>query len=144
MPSNSSQSEQIKAAIEYARKTRRNESIPFQAMDQRISIRQNSVKDIIALWHQRQRLNNEFEAEIEARETQLQTALYEMENSGNTTARLNLEAQMSGLFRQSMQHRLDLFHDKLTLTRELHREEEGLLALWPFYILRNQTSAKKL
>lgn len=142
--SSNSHSEQLKAAIEHVRKPRRNESLPLQAMDQRISIRQEAVFDIMALWHQRQQLQKDLQAEIEARRIQLQTTLYEMENSGNTSARLNLEAQISALSRESMQHRLDLFHSKLALTRELHREEERLLTLWPLLALRNQTSAKKL
>ena len=113
-------------------------------MEQRMLIRQEAVNDIIALWQQRQRLQDDLQADIDDRRTRLQTQLYEMENSGNTSARLNLEAQISALFRESMQHRLDLFRDKITLTRELHREEERLLALWPLYVMRNQTSAKKL
>ena len=143
MHSNPSHSEQLKAAIEHVRK-QRNESLPLKAMEQRLLIRQEAVNDIIALWQQRQRLQDDLQAEIDDRRTRLQTELYEMENSGNTSARLSLETQISNLFRESMQHRLDLFRDKMTLTRELHREEERLLALWPLYVMRNQTSAKKL
>jgi hypothetical protein len=132
-----SHSEQLKAAIEHVGKSRRDENLPLQAMEQRMIIRQEAVNDIMALWQQRQRLQDDLQAEIDDRRTRLQTKLYEMENSGNTSAKLNLEAQISNLFRESMQHRLDLFRDKLALTRELHSEEERLLALWPLYKLRN-------
>lgn len=140
MSSDPSHSEQLKAAIEYARKLRGSADIPLQAMDQRISVHQEAVNDMMALWGQRQRLQNDLQAEIEERRNQLQSTLYEMESSGNIHARLNLEAQISGLSRECRQHKLELFRDLCMLTRDLHREEQRLLSLWPLSALRNRNS----
>ena len=103
-------------------------------------IHQEAVNDIIKLWRHRQRLQNDLQAEIKERRTQLQSTLYEMEISGNIHARLNLEAQISGLSRECRQHRLELFRDMCMLTRDLHREEQRLLSLWPLSALRNRNS----
>ena len=145
---NKSSINEINNAIEQARNSRHNCSIPLQMTAKRIELLQNAIEEIDGQIQQRKELQENLRTQTTMELSELRSALYELQNTeAHPSTRISLQGHISNVDRGHRLQEVEFFRDLCMLSRELRQAKKELMtALLPFSALSmgNRASVKKL